>query len=82
MITGKDFSQFLKQRRRLLGLTQRELADKSGVGLRFVRDVEQGKQSVRLDKLNQLLGAVGAVAGPVELAKEQAAGHETPRGNK
>ena len=37
-------------------LTQEYLAIKSGVGLRFVRDLEQGKATLRLDKVNQLLG--------------------------
>lgn len=36
-------------------MTQEELSMKSGVGLRFVRDLEQGKASLRLDKVNQLL---------------------------
>jgi Helix-turn-helix. len=36
-------------------LTQEELSLKSGVGLRFVRDLEQGKETLRLDKVNQLL---------------------------
>ena len=36
-------------------MTQKELSLKSGVGLRFVRDLEQGKETLRLDKVNQLL---------------------------
>ena len=36
-------------------MTQEELSLKSGVGLRFVRDLEQGKETLRLDKVNQLL---------------------------
>ena len=36
-------------------LTQPELAEKAGVGLRFVRDLEQGKKTIRLDKVNQVL---------------------------
>lgn len=35
--------QFIKQKRKQVGLTQEELAYKAGVGLRFVRDLEQGK---------------------------------------
>lgn len=41
------------------GLTQVELATRSGVGLRFVRDVEQGKPTLRLDKVNQVLALFG-----------------------
>ncbi len=41
--------------RKRTGLTQAELAKMAGVGLRFVRELEQGKQTVRLDKVNQVL---------------------------
>jgi y4mF family transcriptional regulator len=51
--------EFIKERRRALGLTQRELADRAGVGLRFIRDLEQGKESLRLDKVNQVLVLFG-----------------------
>ncbi|OQW95325.1 MAG: transcriptional regulator [Verrucomicrobia bacterium A1] len=50
---------FVKGRRRRLGLTQPDLADRAGVGLRFVRDLEQGKRSVRVDKVNQVLALFG-----------------------
>lgn len=46
----------VKQLRKANKLTQEDLAMKSGVGLRFVRDLEQGKPTLRLDKVNQLLG--------------------------
>lgn len=48
-------SEFVRQKRKLFGLTQQEVAEKSGVGLRFVRDLEQGKKTLRMDKVNQLL---------------------------
>lgn len=48
-------SQTVKQLRKEYGLTQEELAMKSGVGLNFVRNLEQGKLSLRMDKVNQLL---------------------------
>ncbi len=57
--------EFIKERRRALGLTQKELADRAGVGLRFVRDIEQGKKSVQLDKVNQLLALFGSRMEPV-----------------
>ncbi len=56
---------FVKQRRRKLKLTQQQLADKSGVGLRFIRDMEQGKASLRMDKVNQVLLMFGYELGPV-----------------
>lgn len=50
-----NLSTTVKMLRKQYNLTQEELALKSGVGLRFVRDLEQGKKTLRLDKVNQLL---------------------------
>ncbi len=61
------FASYIKERRRTLGLTQIELAQKAGVGLRFVRDLEQGKQTLRLDKVNEVLALFGQEAGPVPM---------------
>jgi y4mF family transcriptional regulator len=57
-------SQFLKRKRKETGLTQVELAQKGGVGLRFVRELEQGKPTLRMDKVNQLLLLFGYELGP------------------
>ncbi|WP_026629247.1 helix-turn-helix transcriptional regulator [Dyadobacter alkalitolerans] len=62
-----NFSTFLKERRKIVGLTQEELASKAGVGLRFIRDLEQGKKTLRLDKVNQVLALFGKEAGVVDL---------------
>ncbi len=59
-------SSFLKQKRRMSSLTQQDLAEKAGVGLRFVRELEQGKQTLRLDKVNQVLSLFGYEMGPVK----------------
>lgn len=50
-----NLSTMVKSLRKQFNLTQEDLSLKSGVGLRFVRDLEQGKQTLRLDKVNQLL---------------------------
>lgn len=50
-----NLSPIVKSLRKQYNITQEELSLKSGVGLRFVRDLEQGKESLRLDKVNQLL---------------------------
>ena len=50
-----QLSQTVKGLRKEFGMTQEELAMKSGVGLNFVRNLEQGKPSLRMDKVNQLL---------------------------
>lgn len=64
-------ADFVKEMRRQFGLTQVDLADKSGVGLRFVRELEQGKQTLRLDKVNQVLGLFGRHVGPVDIVQHQ-----------
>jgi y4mF family transcriptional regulator len=57
--------RFIKSKRKDLGLTQIDLAEKAGVGLRFVRDLEQGKASLRLDKVNQILDLFGSEVGVI-----------------
>lgn len=58
-------SEFVKDKRNTAKLTQIELAEKAGVGLRFVRDLEQGKETVRLDKVNQILQLFGYQVGAI-----------------
>ena len=52
---SNTLSSYVKEMRKQFGLTQVDLAAKSGVGLRFVRELEQGKETLRLDKVNQVL---------------------------
>jgi y4mF family transcriptional regulator len=59
-----SLSVFLKEKRKKLNLTQLQLAEKAGVGLRFVRDLEQGKTTLRMDKVNQVLKLFGQELGP------------------
>jgi y4mF family transcriptional regulator len=54
-----NLSTFVKSRRKLLGITQSELAYRAGVGIRFVRDLEQGKETLRMDKVNKVLSLFG-----------------------
>ncbi|MBQ9009013.1 MAG: helix-turn-helix transcriptional regulator [Clostridia bacterium] len=64
---------FIRENRKAAGLTQEEFAIRSGLGLRFVRELEQGKETVRLDKVNQALAMFGkeAVPGRIEREEEQ-----------
>ena len=57
-------AEFIKQKRKEMGLTQEEFAIRSGLGLRFVRELEQGKETVRMDKVNQALSIFGMKAVP------------------
>lgn len=63
-------SDFIKEKRSQTNLTQVELAEKAGVGLRFIRDLEQGKETLRLDKVNQVLKLFGYQVGPVLMSRE------------
>lgn len=57
-------AEFIKQKRKEMGLTQEEFAVRSGLGLRFVRELEQGKETVRMDKVNQALSMFDMKAVP------------------
>lgn len=62
-------SKYVKAMRRQYNLTQVELSEKSGVGLRFVRELEQGKQTLRLDKVNRILSLFDSEVGVVPMSK-------------
>jgi y4mF family transcriptional regulator len=65
-----ELKRFVKAKRRETGLTQRDLADRAGVGLRFIRELEQGKSTLRLDKANQVLSLFGHVMGPMPMKRD------------
>ena len=60
----KKIAEFIKTNRKEAGLTQEEFAIRSGLGLRFVRELEQGKETVRMDKVNEALAMFGMEAVP------------------
>lgn len=62
--TMNKIAEFIKQKRKEAGLTQEDFAIRSGLGLRFVRELEQGKETVRMDKVNQALSMFGMEAVP------------------
>ena len=62
-----ELSRYVKDKRKQYGLTQVDLSHKSGVGLRFVRELEQGKETLRLDKVNQVLALFGAELSPKQI---------------
>lgn len=61
---------FIKNQRRLNKMTQRDLAEKAGVGIHFIRDLEQGKKTLRMDKVNQVLALFGKELGPIDRQRE------------
>ena len=58
---------FIKMNRKEAGLTQKEFAFRSGLGL--VRDLEQGKESLRMDKVNQALAMFGMTCVPGKMSR-------------
>ena len=62
-------SKYVKAMRKQYNLTQVDLSEKSGVGLRLVRELEQGKRTLRLDKVDQILNLFGCEVGVVPMAK-------------
>ena len=64
VLVMNKIAQFIRESRKAAGLTQEEFAARSGLGLRFVRELEQGKPTVRMDKVNTALGMFGMEAVP------------------
>lgn len=62
-----DVSSFVKEKRKELGITQEELADKAGVALTVIRKIEQKKDNLSLAKVNQVLALFGYKLGPISL---------------
>ncbi|MFZ1321834.1 MAG: type II toxin-antitoxin system Y4mF family antitoxin [Ignavibacteria bacterium] len=62
-----ELNEFVKEKRKLTNLTQSEMAEKAGVGLRFVRELERGKETLRLDKVNQVLKLFGYTTGAIHI---------------
>jgi y4mF family transcriptional regulator len=71
-----DLSKHIKLKRKQNKLTQPELALKAGVGLRFVRDLEQGKSTLRMDKVNDVLRLFGETLGPIPMDREKLISNE------
>ena len=65
-----EIAAFIKKKRRQTKLTQQELAERAGVGLRFIRELENSKATLRLDKVNQILRLFGHTIGPVPAKRE------------
>ncbi len=62
-----ELAEFVKYQRRYYSQRQQDLADMAGVGLHFIRDLEQGKKSLRMDKVNQVLAVYKAEMTPMAI---------------
>ncbi len=65
-----DIDYFIREQRLGARLTQVELAAKAGVGLRFIRELEQGKRTLRTDTVNKVLRLFGKRLGPVDMIRD------------
>lgn len=67
---NNGLGQFIKLKRKALKMTQADLAKKAGVGLRFIRELESGKPTLQIDKVNQVLELFGCELGPVQISQD------------
>jgi len=65
-----SLNKFVRLKRKSLKMTQKEMSEKSGVGIRFIRELERGKETLKMDKVNQVLDLFGYELGPVETARD------------
>jgi y4mF family transcriptional regulator len=63
-------SNFVRRKRKRLKLTQFDLSQKAGVGIRFIRELESGKETLKMDKINQVLALFGHVLGPIQANRD------------
>ena len=66
----RELSEFIRKKRKQAKLTQPELAERAGVGLRFLRELENNKPTLRLDKVEQVLKLFGHTVGPIPIKRE------------
>lgn len=66
----KVLHTFVRAKRKSLKLTQVDLSEKSGVGIRFIRELEKGKKTLKMDKVNQVLALFGYELGPIMMKRD------------
>jgi len=66
-----ELGQLVRQRRRANEMSQEELALLAGVGRRFVSELERGKASVRLEKVDLVLRVFGKRLGVVDRERNE-----------
>ena len=69
-------ADFVKNRRKMLNLTQSEFAEKSGVALTVIRKIEQGKENLSVAKVNQVLQMFGHILGPIKFKNDETSGNQ------
>jgi y4mF family transcriptional regulator len=64
-----SLNKFVRLKRKSLKMTQKEMSEKSGVGIRFIRELERGKKTLKMDKINQVLDLFGYELGRIETTR-------------
>lgn len=62
-----QIGEYIRNKRKVFKLTQIELSERTGVGIRFIRELERGKTTVQLDKVNQVLYLFGEELQPAKM---------------
>ncbi len=70
-MSKNQLALFVKERRKQAAMKQEDLSYAAGVGLRFIRELEQGKPTLRMDKVNQVLGLFGYELGPIAMNRDE-----------
>jgi y4mF family transcriptional regulator len=70
-VSAQKVGEMVRQRRRANRLTQRQLGELAGVGLRLVSELERGKPTLRMDAANRVLAVFGMMLGPVEAPRSE-----------
>jgi y4mF family transcriptional regulator len=76
MHTINSLGLFIKHRRKQMKITQESFAQKAGVGLRFLRELESGKETARMDKVNEVLKMFGHTLGAVPMDRDELLNNE------
>ena len=69
-LSMNEIANFIRKKRKQAKLTQKELSERAGVGLRFIRELENDKPTLRLDKVDQILKLFGHTVGPVPIKRK------------
>jgi y4mF family transcriptional regulator len=71
VLSPRQIGEFVRRRRQAGKLTQTELGELAGVGLRLISELERGKPTLRIDAVNKVLRTFGMMLGPVEAPREE-----------
>ncbi len=65
-----EIGEYIRSKRKMFNLSQVELAERAGVGIRFIRELENGKPTVQMNKVNQVLALFGEILRPAKMEIE------------